>query len=75
MAIHSSILAWKIPWTKEPGRPVGQNKIHGIRLGMIVGNDKDAIRGWKDPWRGGADNLLFSLQVSGTGGDTCRSDG
>ena len=19
MAIHSSILAWKIPWTKEPG--------------------------------------------------------
>ena len=21
MAIHSSILAWKIPWTEEPGRP------------------------------------------------------
>ena len=21
MAIHSSILAWKIPWIKEPGRP------------------------------------------------------
>ena len=20
MAIHFSILAWKIPWTKEPGR-------------------------------------------------------
>ena len=20
MAIHSSILAWEIPWTKEPGR-------------------------------------------------------
>ena len=20
MAIHSSILAWKIPWTKDPGR-------------------------------------------------------
>ena len=20
MAIHSSILAWKMPWTKEPGR-------------------------------------------------------
>ena len=20
MAIHSSILAWKIPWTKEPGK-------------------------------------------------------
>ena len=21
MAIHSSILAWKIPWTEEPGGP------------------------------------------------------
>ena len=21
MAIHSSILAWKIPWTEEPGEP------------------------------------------------------
>ena len=22
MAIHSSTIAWKIPWTEEPGRPV-----------------------------------------------------
>ena len=22
MATHSSTLAWKIPWTEEPGRPV-----------------------------------------------------
>ena len=21
MAIHSSILTWRIPWTEEPGRP------------------------------------------------------
>ena len=21
MAIHSSVLAWKIPWTEDPGRP------------------------------------------------------
>ena len=21
MAIHSSTMAWKIPWTEEPGRP------------------------------------------------------
>ena len=21
MAIHSSILAWRIPWTEEPGEP------------------------------------------------------
>ena len=25
MAIHSSIIAWKIPWTEEPGRLV-----HGV---------------------------------------------
>ena len=28
MATHSSILAWKIPWTEEPGRlqPMGLQK-------------------------------------------------
>ena len=26
MANHSSILAWKIPWTEEPGRAV----VHGV---------------------------------------------
>ena len=23
LATHSSILAWRIPWTEEPGRPWG----------------------------------------------------
>ena len=27
IATHSSILAWKIPWTEEPGR---QTTVHGI---------------------------------------------
>ena len=26
-AIHSSILAWKIPWTEEPG---GLDLVHGV---------------------------------------------
>ena len=26
MATHSSILAWRIPWTKEPGRL----QVHGV---------------------------------------------
>ena len=26
MATHSSILAWKIPWTEEPGRAA----VHGV---------------------------------------------
>ena len=35
MATHSSLLAWRIPWTEEPGRPqslglqrVGHNRAH-----------------------------------------------
>ena len=28
MAIHSSILAWRIPWTNEPSRP--QTIVHGM---------------------------------------------
>ena len=29
MATHSSILAWKIPWTEEPGRlqPMGLQRV------------------------------------------------
>ena len=26
MEIHSSILAWKIPWTEEPGGPWGHKE-------------------------------------------------
>ena len=31
MATHSSILAWRIPWTEEPGRlqSVGESTVHG----------------------------------------------
>ena len=30
MAIHSSILAWRIPWTEEPGRLLfmGSQELH-----------------------------------------------
>ena len=27
-AAHSSILAWRIPWTEEPGRPLSQKDRH-----------------------------------------------
>ena len=29
MATHSSILAWRIPWTEEPGRlqPIGSQRV------------------------------------------------
>ena len=31
MAIHSSILAWKIPWTEEPGPAT----VHGVLKSWI----------------------------------------
>ena len=31
MATHSSTLAWKIPWTGEPGRPT----VHGVAKSRI----------------------------------------
>ena len=29
MATHSSILAWRLPWTEEPGRlqPIGSHRV------------------------------------------------
>ena len=33
MAAHSTILAWKIPWTEEPG------KLHGVAKSQTQLND------------------------------------
>ena len=30
MATHSSILAWRIPWTEEPGVGGGRATVHGV---------------------------------------------
>ena len=43
MATHSSILAWRIPWTEEPGglRPTGsqsQKKLKGPSMHRILLN-------------------------------------
>ena len=34
VATHSSILAWKIPWTEEPGRlqPMGSQRVRHDRV-------------------------------------------
>ena len=32
MALHSSTLAWKIPWTEEPGRLQSMGSLSRIRL-------------------------------------------
>ena len=28
MATHSSILAWKIPWTEQPGGSIGSQRVN-----------------------------------------------
>ena len=34
MATHSSILAWKIPWTQKPG-PVEYSRVHGVAKSWV----------------------------------------
>ena len=43
MATHSSILAWKIPWTEEPGRlqsmgshRVGHDRVTSLSLSLSI---------------------------------------
>ena len=36
MATHSSILAWRIPWTEEPG---GLQTVHGVAKSWIQLSD------------------------------------
>ena len=37
MATHSSILAWRIPWTEEPG---GQQSMGSQRVGHDLGTEQ-----------------------------------
>ena len=48
MATHSSTLAWKIPWTEEPGRLQSMGSLR-------VGHEKamaphSSTLAWKIPW-------------------------
>ena len=65
MAVHSSILAWKIPWTAEPGRllSMGSQRVRHdwatslhLWIGFPGGSDGKEVQktwvqslGWKDP--------------------------
>ena len=50
MATHSSILAWEIPWTEEPGRsqPMGSQRVGHDRVtnskANITGENLDDCR-------------------------------
>ena len=36
MAPHSSTLAWKIPWTEEPGRLQSMGSLGGLRTSLSL---------------------------------------
>ena len=46
MAPHSSTLAWKIPWTKEPGRLQSMDTIKN-RNGMDLTEAEDIKKRWQ----------------------------
>ena len=37
MATHSSILAWRIPWTEEPGTQSGHENLHLSKVSPLSG--------------------------------------
>ena len=54
MAAHSSILAWKIAWTEDPGRlqytgsqSVGDDSVTERTHSRVLGRSSSAVRG---PW-------------------------
>ena len=57
MAIHSSILAWKIPWTEEPGglQSIGLQRVR--RPGLTQDTGSLGLVHWDDPegWYGEGD--------------------
>ena len=77
MAPHSSTLAWKIPWTEEPGRlqsmeslRVGHNFATSLSLFTFMHWEKEMAThsstfAWKIPWKEEPYRLQFmgSLRV------------
>ena len=53
MATHSSILAWEIPWTEEPGR-LQMDTCMSMGL-QRVGDDWETELNWTEP------NILFGI--------------
>ena len=51
MAIHSSILAWRIPWKEEPGglQPVELQRV-GHDLATTATTTNSSILAWNIPW-------------------------
>ena len=55
MATHSSMLAWRIPWTEEPGRlhgvtRVGHDLATFIYYTITTTTTHSSMLAWRIPW-------------------------
>ena len=76
MAIHCNILAWRIPWTEEPGRLQSMGHKSQTQLSThtysevsadIVPGGGAASLVWESPWSMGSPGLKRSLRDVGRG--------
>ena len=68
MATHSSILAWRIPWTEEPGRlqPMGSQRVgHNWATFTILQLKRNQFKNNKVPHKN-EKCLVFLLKTKGT---------
>ena len=66
MATHSSTLAWKIPWTKEPGRLQSKGS-QRVRHDWATSLQGPVMSGWDFciwEWYGGVDLLSRPVKLS-----------
>ena len=49
MATHSSTLAWRIPWTEEPGRLQSMRSFHALEKEMAT---HSIVLAWRIPGTG-----------------------
>ena len=70
IATHSSILAWKIPWTGEPGRPGGPRGRKRVRRSCVSERAHTAAglltRSWRlsSPEEDAGTQVVAPLQIS-----------
>ena len=50
IATYSSIFAWEIPWTEEPGSPRGSRVRHNIETKMITTTHNGILVNHKKEW-------------------------
>ena len=68
MAAHSSILAWEIPWTEEPGSPWGHKRVgHNLADG-----EKERTKGRRLGGRQQVSGRCLTSCPQGSTRATCR---